>query len=429
MARRRVVIVGGGFGGLAAAAHLGGADVDVTLVDRQNHHLFQPLIYQVAAGALSEGDCAAPIRRELRRHANIEVLMAEAGELDATAQTLALDSGERLAYDSLVVACGGATSYFGHDAWADRTFALKSLEDAMALREQVYGAYERAERVADPAERERLLTFVVVGGGPTGVEIAGQLAVIARRVLEGDFHRIEPASARVIVLDAGDRILASFHPSMSGRARRGLADLGVDVRTGARVQDIDDRGVVYDAGDGPTRVDADTVVWAAGVRAAGIADEVVRATGAPADRGGRVQVSADLAVPGHPEISVIGDAAALSVGGQPVPGLATAAIQQGRHVAAGIRAGAPGAVAPFRYFDKGALAVIGRGRAICEVRGVRFSGPPAMAMYLGVHLFYLAGVFGRRARVLNAWLTAGFGARGERVLTHRLPAGGATTMP
>jgi NADH:ubiquinone reductase (H+-translocating) len=415
--RRRVAIVGGGFGGLAAAQALKRADVDVTLVDRMNHHLFQPLLYQVAAGQLSMGDCAAPIRAMLSRQANARVVMAEVTGLDADARELTLDRGERIAYDSLIVAAGAETSYFGRDEWAEHSYGLKTLSDALALRNHVFAAFEEAERTPDPATREELLTFVVIGGGPTGVEIAGQLAVMRRHHMKRQFTRIDPAQARIILLDAGDRVLAAFSPALSARAARELASLGVEVREGAKATAIDAGGVSLDG----ERIPAQTVIWAAGVRAAPFAEAVAEATGAARDRGGRIQVDATNALPGHPEISVIGDAATLAgPSGHPLPGLATVAIQQARSVAKGIASGAPGATAPFRYFDKGALAVVGRGRAICEVRGLKLSGPLAFATYLGVHLYYLGGVPGRRLTVLTQWASTAAGREQGRVIEHEL---------
>ena len=416
--RRRVAIVGGGFGGLAAAQALKRADVDVTLVDRMNHHLFQPLLYQVAAGQLSMGDCAAPIRAMLSRQDNARVVMAEVTGLDAEQRELTLDRGERIPYDSLIVAAGAETSYFGHDEWAEHSYGLKTLSDALALRTHVFAAFEEAERTPDPAVRDELLTFVVIGGGPTGVEIAGQLAVMRRHHMKRQFSRIEPAQARIILLDAGDRVLAAFSPPLSAKAARELAALGVEVREGAKATAIDSGGVSLDGGE---RIPARTVIWAAGVRAAPFTEAVAEATGAVRDRGGRIQVDATNALPGHPEISVIGDAATLAgPSGHPLPGLATVAIQQARNVAKGIESGAPGATAPFRYFDKGALAVVGRGRAICEVRGLKLSGPLAFATYLGVHLYYLGGVPGRRLTVLTQWASTAAGREQGRVIEHEL---------
>jgi NADH dehydrogenase len=420
--RRRVVIVGGGFGGVAAAKKLRRADVEVTVVDRMNHHLFQPLLYQVATGALSGGECAGPIRGMLKRQPNVTVLMDEAKDLDPERRELILDRGEPLRYDSLIVACGAETSYFGHDEWSEVSFGLKTLSDAIRLRDQVFGALEQAERAIDPAARDEWLTFVVVGGGPTGVEVAGQLSVIFHHQLKRDFRRIDPRKIRVLLLDAGDRVLAAFSEKLSARAGRALGKIGVEVREHARVTAIDDRGVTVNVGGTTERIAARTVVWAAGVRAARVTAAVAAATGASSDRGGRIEVGPDLTIPGHPEISVIGDAACVEgKDGRPLPGLATVAIQQARHATEAIRRGEPGASTPFKYFDKGALAVVGRGRAVCEIRGFELFGPPAFFMYLGVHLYYLGGLGGRRLEVITAWATMGLGALQNQVIEGELP--------
>jgi NADH dehydrogenase len=420
--RRRVAIVGGGFGGLAAAKALRGADVDVTVVDRMNHHLFQPLLYQVAAGTLSMGDAAAPIRAMLSRQTNARVLMAEVTEIDAERRELTLDRGERLAYDSLIVACGAATSYFGHDDWQEHTLGLKTLADAIAVRDRVFSAFEEAERAPDPTTQAELQTFVVIGGGPTGVEVAGQLAAMSRHHMRHQFTRIEPAHTRIVLLDAGDRVLTAFSPSLSAKAARSLASLGVDVCEGARATGIDAEGVTYEQGGTTQRIATRTVIWGAGVQVAPFAAKLAEATGAERDRGGRLSVMPDNSLAGHPEISVIGDAALLpGPDGHPLPGLATVAIQQARNVAKGVAAGAAGATTPFKYFDKGALAVVGRGRAVCEVRGLKLSGPLAYATYLGVHLFYLGGVPGRRVSVLSAWASTAGGREQSRVIEHELP--------
>jgi NADH:ubiquinone reductase (H+-translocating) len=419
--RRRVVIVGGGFGGFEAARRLAKSDVDVTVVDRKNHLLFQPLIYSVAAGALSAGDVAAPVRWMLRRQANARVVMATVTDIDVERREVVLDRGERLSYDSLIMACGGTTSYFGHDEWQPLTCALKTLDDALELRNRIFGAFEEAERTADPAARDEWLTFVVVGGGPTGVEISGQLAILARHAMKRDFAQIDPGRARVILLDAGERVVAAFSERTSARTAKELADLGVTVREHALVTDVDAHGVTVKIGEESERIATRTVVWAAGVRTAEVAGVLARAAGAATDRAGRIEVNPDLTVPGHPEISVIGDAANLAgADDRPLPGLATVAIQEARHVASGIRAGQPGASTPFKYFDKGALAVVGRGKAVCEVRGHRLYGLPAFVMYAGVHLFYLGGIGGRRVTVFMTATGALFGARANRVMEGEL---------
>jgi NADH:ubiquinone reductase (H+-translocating) len=419
-ARRRVVIVGGGFGGLAAARRLRRADADVTLIDRRNHHLFQPLLYQVASGAVSEGECAAPIRVSLRRSPNSTVLMGEVVDFDIERKEVVLERGERIPYDSLIVACGMETSYFGNDHWKNVSCGLKTLADAVDLRNRIYGALEEAERATDPQARAEWLTFAVVGGGPTGVEVAGALAVLTKHPRKGDFARIGPDDARIVLLDAGERVLAPFSESLSAKASKGLAELGVTVREGVRATAIDSRAVTIAAGEQTERIPSRTVIWAAGVRAVPLTAALARATGAETDRAGRIAINPDLTIPGHPEIAVIGDIANLAgPDGKPLPGLATVAIQQAAHVAKAIRGGRAGAESPFRYRDKGALAVIGRGRAICEIRGAKLSGWPAFATYLGVHLFYLGGE-GKRIKVLTDWVTTFFGDRGNQVIEGEL---------
>jgi NADH dehydrogenase len=411
------VIVGGGFGGLAAARRLRHSeDVDVTVIDRKHHHLFQPLLYQVAAGAVAEGECAVPIRASLRRIPNARVLMAEVVDVDVERREVQLDRGERVGYDTLIIACGMETSYFGHDEWADVTCGLKTLADAVELRGRLYGALEQAERTEDPEERAEWLTFAIVGGGPTGVEVAGALALLMRRKLAGEYGRFGAGDARVILLDAGDRVLSPFSESLSARAAGALTEIGVTVREQVRATAIDSRGVTIEKNGTSERFKARTVVWAAGVRPVPLVATVAGATGAETDRAGRVKVQPDLTLPGHPEISVIGDVANLDgPGGKPLPGLATVAIQQAAHVAKGIREGGAGASTPFRYLDKGALAVIGRGHAICEIRGLKLHGWPAFATYLMVHLYYLGGE-GKRLKIVTDWVTTFFGSLGNQVI-------------
>ncbi len=423
--RRRVVIIGGGFGGLTVARELRGADVEVTVVDRMHHHLFQPLLYQVACGGLAAGEIAPPIRTVVQRKANAKVLMAEVTGLDPARRLLELDDGQRLAYDSLVVACGARTSYFGNDAWSEVTCGLKTLADALTLRGRLYSALERAERSTDERERRELLTFVVIGGGPTGVEVAGEIAIVCKDTLSRHYSLVRAADARVILLDAGARVVPTFSERLSRKTASQLASLGVDVRVHSPVTAIDDRGVTIGARDAQPeeRIVARTVVWAAGVRAAPFAATLAAATGASADHAGRVHVEPDLTVPGHPEISAIGDATTLAgADGKPLPGLATTAIQQARHVAKAIHAGAPSASTPFRYFDKGTLAVVGRGRAVCAIRGLELWGRPAFFTYLTVHMYYLGGVPGQRLKVLIDWATARWGRPQSQVIEDVLQA-------
>jgi NADH:quinone reductase (non-electrogenic) len=433
--RRRVVIVGGGgFGGLTVARELRHADVELTLVDRMHHHLFQPLLYQVACGGLAAGEIAPPIRSVLRRRANARVLMAQAIGLDPERRLLELDGGERVEYDSLIVACGARTSYFGNEQWSEVTYGLKTLADALALRGHLYRALERAERCEDERERRELMTFVVIGGGPTGVEVAGEIAIVCKDTLSRQYVRLRPEDARVILLDAGARVVPTFSERLSRKAAGQLASLGVAVRVDAPVTAIDAGGVTIAVDGAEERIAAHTVVWAAGVQAVPFAATVAQATGAGIDHAGRVRIEPDLTVPGHREISMIGDAASLEgADGKPLPGLATVAIQQGRHVAKAIRDGAPSAATPFRYFDKGALAVVGRGRAVCAIRGVELWGRPAFFTYLTVHMYYLGGVPGQRLKVLIDWITARLGRPQSQVIEGALaiarPAAGERAEP
>jgi NADH:ubiquinone reductase (H+-translocating) len=423
--RRRVVIVGGGFGGVAAAHKLRDADVEVTLVDRKNHQLFQPLLYQVAAGGLASGECAYPIRVALRRSSNTRVLMAEASDVDVNARKLILKDGEQLDYDSLIVAGGAETAYFGNDEWRKVSCGLKTLEDAVELRNRFYGALEQAERATDASERQEWMTFVVIGGGPTGVEMSGQLGIITHQAMKREYANVDPRHLRIILLDAGERLVAAFGERLSAKVAHQLAALGVQVRERARATAIDERGVTIDVDGNSDRIGARTVIWAAGVRAVPLAQTLAKETGAVTDRAGRVRIEPNLTVPGYPEISAIGDMTLLAgPDGKPYPGLATVAIQQAHHVADGIGEGAPAATTPFRYFDKGALAVVGRGKAVCEIRGIQLSGRLAFFTYLGVHLYYLggigAGVPGHRLKVLLDWGAARAGFRQNQIIEGEL---------
>ena len=393
----RVVIVGGGFGGLAAARALARAPAAVTLVDRQNHHLFQPLLYQVATAGLSPAEIAYPIRRILRRQRNARVLLGEAVAIDVAARQVRLTDGE-IPYDHLILAAGAGHSYFGRDEWELHAPGLKTLEDALEIRRRVLLAFEKAEREEDPEVRRSWLTFVVIGGGPTGVEMAGAFADIARHTLVRDFRRIDPRTARVILVEAGPRVLPVYPEALSQKAKLQLEVLGVQVWTESPVTGIDGTGVRV----GGDRVAARTVVWAAGVQASPLA----RSLGAPLDRAGRVRVAADLTVPGEPAVFVIGDLASLDQDGRPVPGVAPAAIQMGEHAAQNVRRALRGEpLAPFRYRDKGSLATIGRRRGVALVRALRLSGLPAWLAWLGVHIFFLIG-FRNRFVVLFTWAWA-----------------------
>ncbi len=405
----RVVIVGGGFGGLYAARALRRAPVEVTLLDRRNYHLFQPLLYQVATAALNPSDIAAPIRRVLRRQPNARVLLAEATAIDLARKCVVLADGA-VPYDYLVLATGATHSYFGHDEYARFAPGLKSIEDALEMRRRVLLAYEAAERATDPAVRQAWLTFVVVGGGPTGVELAGALAEIARHALHDDFRTIDPSAARVVLVEGQARVLMAFPPELSEKAAAQLARLGVEVRTETMVTSIDETGVAFKA----DRLDARTVLWAAGVAASPLA----RSLGVPLDRAGRVLVERDLTIPGHPEVFVIGDLAVLEQDGKPVTGLAAVAVQEGPHAARNIlHAVRAEPLEPFHYTDKGILATIGRAAAVASFGRVKVSGLVAWLLWLFVHIFLLIG-FRNRFVVMFSWAWTYFTyERGARLIT------------
>jgi NADH:ubiquinone reductase (H+-translocating) len=405
-----VVIVGGGFGGLYAARALAGSWARVTLLDRRNHHLFQPLLYQVATAALNPSDIATPLRAVLRKAANITVLLAEVQSVELADRRLILDEGE-LRYDALVLAAGAGHSYFGHDDWEPVAPSLKTLEDALEIRRRVLLAYELAERQRDAAEQRALLTSVVVGGGPTGVELAGALAEISRETIARDVRVIDPTQARIVLIEGGPRILAGFPEPLPERAREALTRIGVEVRTGAMVTRVTPDAVWL----GGEQIRARTVLWAAGVAAS----PLTRSLGVPLDRAGRVQVERDLSIPGHPEAFAIGDMATLlDEHGQPLPGLAPVAIQQGRAVAANVLhrlAGEP--TRPFRYRDKGTMATIGRAAAVAVIGPLRLSGLPAWLAWLFVHIMFLIG-FRNRFLVLFQWAWAYVSwQRGARLIT------------
>jgi len=408
----RVVIIGGGFGGLDAARTLKHAPVRVTLIDRHNYHLFQPLLYQVATASLSPADIASPIRWVLRHQRNAEVFLADARAIDTAAREVTLDRGA-IPYDYLIVAAGSSHAYFGHPEWAAYAPGLKTLDDAIEMRRRVLLAFEAAERESDPEEQRRLLTFVIVGGGATGVELAGALGEIARKTLRKDFRHIRPESSRILILEGGPVILAQFPAALQHSARESLERLGVEVRTNSVVTGVDDRGVLWRpaspisgaaAGAQPMieRIEAETVLWAAGVAASPIA----KSLGLPLDRAGRVPAEPTLRVPGHPEIFVVGDICALQQDGQPLPGVAQVAKQEGAQAARNILnalAGRP--LEPFRYRDYGTMAVIGRGSAIGVVGGVQIAGFFGWLFWVFLHIFWLIG-FRNRIAVFSEWAWA-----------------------
>jgi NADH dehydrogenase len=398
-ANPHVLILGGGFGGLYAARELGRAGIRVTLADRRNFHLFQPLLYQVATGGLSPGDITSPIRSVLRRYRHVRVIQAEATRVDARERTVGFRDGHSIRWDVLIVATGSRTAYFGHDEWQARAPGLKSVEDALDIRQRVLGAFERAETETDPVRRDALLTFVVVGGGPTGVELAGTLAELARGTLARDFRSFDPRQTRVILLEGGERLLPALPASLSEKARASLTRLGVTVRTGAMVAEIGDDAVSVRGDERPIRTA--TVLWAAGVSANSFGARLAETLGVEPDRGGRIAVDATFRVAGHPAVYIIGDLArAEDASGRTLPGLAPVAMQAGRYVARHIRRG--GNAPPFRYRDKGQLAVIGRNRAVAEFGSFRFAGFPAWLLWVFVHIMYLIG-YDNRLLVLVQW--------------------------
>jgi NADH dehydrogenase len=433
----RVVVVGGGFGGLQAALKLRRAPVEVTLVDRRNFHLFQPLTYQVATGALSPGEIAYPLRAIFKGQRNVRVLLAEVADFDLRARELLLrpvdgiPAPSSIPYDTLIVAGGSRYSYFGHDDWSAFAGEVKSLESALVVRGRILSAFEAAEAEPDRQRRDAWLTFVVVGAGPTGVEMAGQIAELARDTLRRDFRTIDPRTARILLVEAADRVLTSFPPSLSAKAARSLGRLGVTALLGRTVVGIDDEGVtVDDASGAPERIPTRTVVWAAGVTASGLASRLGELTGAERDRAGRVTVEPDLTLPGHPEVFALGDMVRVrAADGSSValPGVAPVAMQQGRYAAEVVRARLGGRdTPPFRYRDKGNLATIGRAAAVADIKGLRLSGFIAWITWLVVHLWYLVG-FQNRLLVFIRWsFSFATRGRGARLITGEAVQAGAS---
>ncbi len=394
-ARPRVVILGGGFGGLYAAKALARVPVDITLIDRRNHHLFQPLLYQVATAALSAVDVGEPIRKVLRRQRNATVLMAHAESVDVAGRRVLLAGGAEVTYEYLIVATGATHSYFGNADWQRHAPGLKTIEDALTIRRNLLSAFEHAEAAEDDEERRAWITFVVIGGGPTGAEMAGAMAEVARHTLARDFRRFDPGDARILLLEGSDRILPAYPPDLSARAQLQLERLGVEVRTGTMVTAVDAEGVEANG----ARIASRVVVWGAGVAASPLGASL----GAPLDRAGRVLVEPDLSIAGHPEVFVIGDLAAVRQDGEEVPGIAPAAIQGGWHAAASIRRTLRGQPAePFRYRDRGSMATLGRKAAVAVIGRLRLSGLVAWLAWLFVHIFFLIG-FRNRFVVMFEW--------------------------
>lgn len=418
----RVAIIGGGFGGLSVALKLKRAPVQVTLIDRCNYHLFQPLLYQVATGSLSPANIASPLRNILKRQKNTRVLLAEATRIDAGNRRVILSDGD-IEYDTLVVSTGASHQYFGHDEWARFAPGLKTVEDATDMRRRILLAFEAAERERDPAKLRAWMTFVIVGAGATGVELAGALGEIANDTLRRDFRSIDPSTARIILVEGADRVLPPYPPKLSAAARRMLERLGVTVRTGAVVTDIRERSVTIREGDRVEEIPTRTVLWAAGVLGSPLGRVLSEHAGATLDNAGRVIVEPDLTVPGHPEIFVIGDLAHFShQTGQPLPGVAQPAIQEGRYVARAIERRLRGVnIPPFHYVDKGNLATIGRAAAVADLYGLRLSGLPAWLIWIFVHLIYIVEFQNRLLIVLQwGWMYLTYD-RSARLITGKNP--------
>jgi len=418
--KHRVVILGGGFGGLVAAQKLKRADVEIILIDRRNFHLFQPLLYQVATGSLSPGEIAAPLRGILSKQKNVQVLLGEAVDVDPAAKRVTLRDGATFEYDSLIVATGSQTSYYGNDSWREWAPSLKSVEEATAIRHKILVAFERAERATTPEESRAWLTFVIVGAGATGMELAGALAEIASETLRHDFRTINPQDAQIILMEGGPRVLSAFPEELSAKAEELVTRLGVKVTKSVMVTCIDADGVTYKHGENTDRLTAKTVLWAGGVASTPLGAKLAERTGVETDRSGRIKVNRDLTVPNHPDIFILGDLAhAPDEQGKPLPGVAQVAIQGGAHAARVIRARVEGKKAPppFHYLNKGEMAVIGRAAAVANIFGLHVSGLLAWLMWLFIHLIYIVE-FQSRVLVFIQW---GFEfltfSRGARLIT------------
>ena len=421
--RRKVVIIGGGFGGLSAAQHLNSSLVDVTLIDRRNYHLFQPLLYQVATGSLSPGEVASPLRSVLSRQKNTRVWLGHVVDVDPDLKHVNLADGAIVPYDSLIIAAGSETSYFGHNDWQEWAPGMKSVEEATAIRHKILYAFEVAERLSDPQERRAWLTFVIVGAGPTGVELSGAIAEIARQTLKNDFRSIQPEEAQIILMDGAPRVLMPFPEGLSEKAHRTLANLGVQIRCGAMVKHISEDGLTIDSKNGVDSIAAKTVIWAGGITASPLGKILASRTKAETDKG-RVKVKPDLTIPNYPDIYVVGDlASATDKEGKPLPGMAQVAMQGGAYAAKAILRKAKGQqeLRPFNYFDKGSLAVIGRGAAVADVFGVHLSGLIAWLVWAFIHIVYLVN-FQSRVLVFIQWAIQDLTfSRGARLITGAAP--------
>jgi NADH dehydrogenase len=418
--RHRVLILGGGFGGLNAAQKLRRAPVDVRLLDRRNFHLFQPLLYQVATGSLSPGEISAPLRSVLSRQTNTQVLLGEAVDINPDTKSVALRDGAILPYDSLIVATGSKTSYYGHDSWRQWAPSLKTVEEATAIRHKILFAFEWAERAASEEEARRWLTFVIIGAGATGLELAGALAEIANETLKNEFRRINPKDARIILMEGGNRVLPPYPPDLSAKAEKLVTRLGVEVMKGAVATHVDSEGLTYKRGEVSEKLPARTVIWAGGVAATAFGKTLAARTQAETDRSGRIKVKSDLTVPNYPDIFIVGDlASALDEHGKPLPGVAQVAMQGGTYAAKAIVQRLKGKkdLPPFRYFNKGEMAVIGRAAAVANIFGLHISGLPAWLIWLFIHVMYIVE-FQNRVLVFIQW---GFEyltfSRGARLIT------------
>ena len=422
--RWRVVIVGGGFGGLSAAQHLNSDLVDVTLIDRRNYHLFQPLLYQVATGSLSAGEVASPLRSVLSRQKNTRVWLGTVVDLNPGSKRVILADGTIVPYDSLIIAAGSETSYFGHNDWQQWAPGLKSIEEATTIRHKILYAFEVAERISDPVQRRAWLTFVIVGGGATGVELSGAIAEIARQTLKNDFRSINPGEAQIILLDGGTRVLMPFPEHLSEKANRSLVKLGVQVRCGTMVKRMNGDGLTIESEKRADSIAAKTVIWAGGIAAWPLGRILANRTNAETDKGGKVRVAPDLTIPNYPDIHVIGDlASATDEKGKPLPGLAQVAMQGGAYAAKAILRKVKGQheLPPFHYFDKGSLAVIGRAAAVADVFGAHLSGFIAWLVWVFIHLMYLVN-FQSRVLVFIQWAIQDLTfSRGARLITGAAP--------